>query len=129
MERVTPLVVAVLLGGFSAWTGLAWTHPGPGPARMASPAALEGKAAWLRHNCQACHQTFGLGGYLGPDLTNAMERRGPAYVRMILRDGRGQMPRLPLEPREIDALVEYLDHVNRTGVFPPKGPRPAGFNN
>ena len=30
-----------------------------------------GKALFQQNNCIACHQLYGLGGYLGPELTNA----------------------------------------------------------
>ncbi len=129
MERCTPRVIAILIAAAAVWTGFAWTHPGPEPARRASPLAIEGKRVWLSKNCQACHQAFGLGGYLGPDLTNAMSRRGPVYVRSLLHEGRGVMPRLGLDDREVDALVEYLAYVDRTGRFPATGPKPDGFNN
>ena len=31
-----------------------------------------GRIVWQKNNCQSCHQLYGLGGYLGPDLTNEM---------------------------------------------------------
>ena len=40
----------------------------------ASPVAGSGKLVWQKHNCQSCHQLYGLGGYLGPDLTNVISQ-------------------------------------------------------
>ncbi len=37
--------------------------------------AIKGKQIWLQNNCQTCHQIYGFGGFLGPDLTN----RGKDY--------------------------------------------------
>ncbi|MCH7870146.1 MAG: c-type cytochrome, partial [Planctomycetes bacterium] len=37
--------------------------------------AKSGLAIWRENNCQACHQIYGYGGFLGPDLTNLMDRR------------------------------------------------------
>ena len=31
--------------------------------------AADGRLIWQKYNCQSCHQLFGLGGYLGPDLS------------------------------------------------------------
>ena len=39
-----------------------------------------GKKIYQEYNCQSCHQIFGLGGYLGPELTTAIsdKTRGEA---------------------------------------------------
>lgn len=129
MERLTPYVMAALLAAFAAWTALAWSHPGPAPAQQVTPGAAEGKLVWQRRNCMACHQIYGLGGYLGPDLTNVLVRRGPDYVRTIVRDGRPPMPQIGLSEREIDRLIDYMEYVGRTGRFPPEGRPLRGFNN
>ncbi len=39
------------------------------PHPVGAPAAA-GKLLYQKYNCQACHQIYGLGGYMGPDLTN-----------------------------------------------------------
>ncbi len=128
MERRTPFVVVALLAFAAFWSALAYTDPGP-PAAAAPPeGAVAGKRVWLRENCQACHQIYGLGGYLGPDLTRVADRRGRDYMAVIIREGRGEMPRLDLPPGDVERLIEYLEYVGRTGRFPLRAPV-SGFNN
>ena len=40
--------------------------------------ARAGRALWHDHNCQTCHQIYGFGGFLGPDVTNGAQRLGDA---------------------------------------------------
>ena len=37
-----------------------------------SEKAVSGRIVWQKYNCQSCHQLYGLGRYLGPDLTNVV---------------------------------------------------------
>ena len=50
-----------------------------------------GKKIYQEYNCQSCHQIFGLGGYLGPELTTAIsdKTRGEAYVKAFIENGGG----------------------------------------
>ena len=41
-----------------------------------SSLACEGKIVFQKYNCISCHQLYGLGGYLGPDLTNVISEKG-----------------------------------------------------
>ena len=70
------------------------------------------------YNCVACHQFYGLGGYMGPDLTNVISNRGEAYARAFITAGTATMPNLGLAEDEIDAVVAYLAFVDRTGTYP-----------
>jgi nitric oxide reductase subunit C len=76
----------------------------------------KGKQLYQQYNCVACHQIYGLGGYLGPDLTTAYsdKRRGEAYLRAILVSGGSRMPNFHLTPVQIDALISYLQYVDAT---------------
>lgn len=78
-------------------------------------AAMRGRSLWQAHNCQACHQLFGLGGYMGPDLTNVAQDRDPDRLRTFIRYGTGRMPAHPLEDADIDALLAFLGWVGRHG--------------
>ncbi len=98
-----------------------------GEAAKLSPAGIEGQVAWRQHNCVVCHQFFGMGGFLGPDLTNVVDRIGPETVAWVLRNGRGSMPALDLSEKEIETLITYLSEMNQTGKFPPNDWPPRWF--
>jgi nitric oxide reductase subunit C len=91
-----------------------------GKTAKLSPAGVEGKKSWNKNNCMVCHQFFGMGGYLGPDLTNVVERIGPETTAWVLRNGRGSMPDMNLSEVEINDLVSFLSEMNTTGTFPQK---------
>ncbi|MGI9220131.1 MAG: c-type cytochrome, partial [Woeseiaceae bacterium] len=72
------------------------------------------------YNCIACHQFYGLGGYMGPDLTNVISNRGEAVARAFIAAGTATMPNLGLAPEEVEAVVAYLKFVDKTGTYPPE---------
>jgi nitric oxide reductase subunit C len=80
-----------------------------------------GKQVWQGSNCHTCHQLYGLGGYLGPDLTNIMSKKGytPAYVKTIIKNGRFQMPSFNLTNQELDAIVAFLSEADKNGSAHP----------
>ncbi|MDL5051480.1 cytochrome c [Oscillatoria amoena NRMC-F 0135] len=77
---------------------------------------------WQKHNCQSCHQLFGLGGYLGPDLTNCYStpHKGPEYMNAILQSGIGIMPDFGLDSTERAEILEFLKQVDASGFADPK---------
>ena len=85
-----------------------------------SEAAMEGGKIWQSKNCQACHQLYGLGGYMGPDLTNIISNpaKGPDYVKAFLVLGTKTMPRFTFTEEEKDQIVAYLTYVSNTGFYP-----------
>lgn len=125
-QGLLPFVFAGLFLVFTVFTYLIYTQSGEtAPAApLMSQQADEGRLVFQKYNCQACHQFYGLGGYLGPDLTNASSRpgKGDNYLRAILRTGIGQMPNFNLSENEIDALSAFLKYTDQTGYFP--GPFP-----
>jgi len=78
----------------------------------------QGKSLFQQYNCISCHQIYGLGGYLGPELTTAYSdpRRGETYIRTFLLAGGPRMPKFGFNPAEIDALTAYLKYVDETAV-------------
>ncbi len=80
-----------------------------------SEQALEGRIIWQQNNCQACHQLYGFGGFLGPDLTNVTGRIDEKRIHQVLTMGSGQMPAFNLEQSEIDSLAAFLAAMNETG--------------
>jgi len=130
VERATPKVLVILGITFVAVTMLVHSDEGSrSPAEPLSGQTLEGRRVWNRHNCNACHQIYGMGGYFGPDLTNAFSRRGPQHIRNVLENGFGNMPDLGLERSEIEQVVLYLGAIDRTGTFPQRTWPPEGLPN
>ncbi|HEU5111669.1 MAG TPA: cytochrome c, partial [Acidimicrobiia bacterium] len=99
--------------------------PGPQPeAEVADP--IEGRTIFLTKGCTGCHSREGDSetGFVGPDLTGLADRAGnrveglsaEEYVRQsvldpqaYIVDGYGsQMPVLPVDAEELDALIGYL---------------------
>lgn len=80
-----------------------------------------GKLVWQKYNCQSCHQLYGLGGYLGPDLTNEMSKpNAEKIVEIILKNGIGIMPAFNLSIDEEAILISFLKAVNKTGNADPR---------
>jgi nitric oxide reductase subunit C len=79
-----------------------------------------GKIIWQQYNCSSCHQVYGLGGYLGPDLTNTFSLRGTDYIKAFLMSGTTSMPNFHLTAKEINALLAYLACIDATGKSDPK---------
>ena len=84
-----------------------------------SPAVVEGKRVFQKHNCNDCHTILGFGGYYAPDLTRAYRRLGEDAVRLRLKspekvfaDSYRKMPQQHLQPAEIDRLVDFLRWVS-----------------
>ena len=84
--------------------------------------ALEGEHIWQENNCMACHQLYGLGGYLGPDLTNVISNpsKGKEYVKAFFNSGVKSMPKFNFSEEEKEALASFLEHVDNTGFYPNK---------
>jgi nitric oxide reductase subunit C len=113
--------VALLVIAFTVYTGFVYTNLTEiEDAKLMSEEASHGMRVWQQYNCIACHQLFGLGGYLGPDLTNVASDKikGEQYMKIILKHGTDRMPNLSLSDNEIDALMAFLKCVDKTGEFP-----------
>lgn len=82
--------------------------------------AATGKLYWQKYNCNACHQIYGLGGYLGPDLTNVYSKRGPDYIKAFLKNGTSIMPAFHLTEKETKDLVSFLKDIDASGSSDPK---------
>lgn len=89
-------------------------------AEPISDEARYGQQVYQANNCIACHQFYGLGGYMGPDLTNVISKRGEAYSRAFITAGTARMPNFELNESEVAALIAYLGFVDQTGTYPPE---------
>ena len=84
------------------------------------PEVSKGKLVWQQYNCNACHQVYGLGGYLGPDLTNEYSVKGPDYIKAFLKSGTVTMPNFHLNEEEIKDLLSYLQNIDASGKADPR---------
>ncbi len=87
--------------------------------------ASEGRLVWQKYNCQACHQLYGLGGYLGPDLTNIYSKKGNGeiLIRAMINSGTLQMPIFKIPERELLPLLEFLKMTDASGTSDPRNYR------
>jgi nitric oxide reductase subunit C len=120
-------LMAALVACFAIQGALVYLDQ-PSSTRLGGP-ALDGARAWQRHNCNVCHQVYGWGGFLGPDLTNVAGRLGEGGLRArmarVTAEGSGQMPPIPLEDGVVDALVAWFVALDRTGVGQLRAPAEA----
>jgi cytochrome c oxidase subunit II len=116
-------VIVVLLAG--ATVAVYASDPGP-QSETATAGSIEGRTVFLTKGCTGCHSREGDSetGFIGPELTGLADRAGDRveglsaeeYVRQSVLDpqayivnGYGsQMPVLPVDSEELDALVDYL---------------------
>ncbi len=81
-----------------------------------SDMGAKGRELWHENNCQSCHQLYGFGGFLGPDLTNAAGHLAQSRIDSILTVGAAQMPAYQLDEGERGALMAFLAEVGSTGI-------------
>lgn len=84
--------------------------------------AAAGKDVWQKHNCHTCHQLYGLGGYLGPDLTNVIAKPGYSnvFLKTVISNGMGLMPAFDLTNQEMEDILVFLQSMNETGTANPQ---------
>ncbi len=102
------LALAFVVGTWSAYHGT-------GEGGKADAQVRRGVDVWQANNCVACHQLYGLGGYMGPDLTDVVSTKGDAHVRAFVQHGTLRMPAHPITPAEMDDLVAFLTWVDASG--------------
>ena len=78
-----------------------------------SEAAVRGRQIWHKNACQVCHQIYGNGGFLGPDLTNVASRVDEARFDQILTTGSGQMPAFDMSREQIADMRAYFSALDR----------------
>lgn len=91
-----------------------------------TPAVRRGHELWDANNCMGCHTLLGEGAYYAPELTLVYERRGPEFIRAMLRDpaamypGARRMQQYDFTDEEIDDLVAFFEWIGQidTNGFP-----------
>ncbi|PHR13153.1 MAG: nitric-oxide reductase [Aequorivita sp.] len=113
-------VIAILLAVYGFYNYVVYNTDGYVAVEKLSPMAIKGQQLFQNNRCWSCHQLYGLGGYLGPDLTNiySVEGKGPVYIKAFLNSGVKSMPQFNFSEEEKDALVEYMKKVDETGIYP-----------
>jgi nitric oxide reductase subunit C len=108
-------ILFALCAAFALYTASVYLR-GDGSAKHVQPdaEAEAGQQLWQEKNCQSCHQLYGLGGYLGPDLTN-VAAKGRPYMRVFIRNGTARMPDFHLNAAEVDQLLAFLSWVDASG--------------
>lgn len=84
-----------------------------------SKQAQQGEQLWLHNNCNSCHQIYGLGGYLGPDLTNEYSRtQDEKFLKAMFNSGTKAMPQFDFSESECSTLIQFLKEIDQTGYYP-----------
>lgn len=109
-------ILCTLLTAFFAYTVSVYTT-GTTVSRsnpQLDVSAMRGKILWQKYNCASCHQLYGLGGFLGPDLTTVFSRKGHAYAKAVILGGTKRMPYYGLSDVEADDIIKFLSYVDST---------------
>ena len=114
------LFLSLLISLFLTYNFIIYTSKEDYGAIHLSEKALQGESIWLKKNCNSCHQFYGLGGYLGPDLTNIYSKRDEANIKAMLNSGVNAMPKFSFNEDEKEALIQFLKEVDLTGYYPNK---------
>lgn len=109
------IILLLLCIACAVYTGFVYRFSDTKPnEEVVRTAAQQGLIVWQEKNCQSCHQLYGLGGYMGPDLTN-VAAKGRPYMQSFMAHGTPRMPDFHLTSRQIDELTSFLQWVDSSG--------------
>jgi nitric oxide reductase subunit C len=113
-----PIIFCALFLTFIAYSFVVYTYGTKLNLHRANESAIKGKLLFQKHNCISCHQVYGLGGYLGADLTTVIsaEGKGEAYVKAFLKSGTPRMPDFKFSDEEIRFIIDYLKDIDQSAV-------------
>jgi len=111
------ILITIFVLGFSFYNFLIYNQEAPTEVYL-SEDAIKGQQLFQNKNCISCHQLYGLGGYLGPDLTNIVSKRGDIYVKAMLNSGIASMPKFNFSDDESNSILQFLKAVDHTGIYP-----------
>lgn len=114
------IIITILIVIFSVYNLFIYASKDSDQPIKLSSKAMQGQKLWQDNNCWSCHQVYGLGGYLGPDLTNVYSapNKGKNYIKAFLNSGIRSMPKYDFSEEEKDAIVIYLKYLDSTGYYP-----------
>lgn len=104
------VLIAVLVACFAVQTGLVYSDEKNTPL---SESGVRGRQIFHESACQVCHQIYGQGGFLGPDLTNAASRVDQTRLVSLLTVGSGQMPAYDFDEAQISDVRAFLEEIDR----------------
>lgn len=116
--RRKPVILSLLVISFLGYSSFIYINL-PDNAKHAAEAD-NGKLVWQKYNCGSCHQVYGLGGFLGPDLTNVSSRRNDEYITALIRHGTNVMPSMGVSDKEIGELISYFKSLDSSGTADPR---------
>ena len=114
------IILIVLISVFSIYNFIIYTSKSEYKTIHLSEKAINGENIWLKKNCNSCHQIYGLGGYLGPDVTNVYSKKGKGehYIKTIVNSGIQSMPKFNFSKEEKEELVQFFKEIDQTGYYP-----------
>lgn len=118
-ESLKIIVILFLVFAFIFYTCFLYSFP-PSMNYPIDNEAVNGKLIWQKYNCNACHQIYGLGGYLGSDLTNEYSLKDTNFIKAFLMNGTDIMPNFNLTEQEVNALLAFLNTIDRSGKSDPR---------
>ena len=107
------VLLSVLVACFVIQSGLVYSDD---TDIVLSADAVEGRKLFHEGSCQVCHQLWGQGGFLGPDLTNASSRVDETRLASLLTVGSGQMPAYAYAGQQIQYIRSFLEEIDRPDV-------------
>ena len=110
---IKKLVLTILVGSFVVQTGLVYSDD---VDIELSDDAVQGRVLFHDGSCQVCHQLWGQGGFLGPDLTNAASRVDETRLASLMTVGSGQMPAFGYTPQQIAYMRTFLEEIDRPDI-------------
>lgn len=114
------LILLLLFTLFASYNYVLYTEQSAYGTVKLSEKALQGEKLWRQNNCNSCHQIYGLGGYLGPDLTNvySFRKRDEKFLKSMFNSGVKAMPTFDFNETEQEALLQFLIEIDQTGKYP-----------
>jgi nitric oxide reductase subunit C len=109
-------VFIILIVSYCTYSALIYSYSSK-TSETPSLSVTKGLNLWQSKNCQACHQLYGLGGYMGPDLTNIISdsNKGSSYASAFIQSGTARMPKFNLSATEVNELLAFLTWVDQSG--------------
>lgn len=120
ISKKYPLFLLLLLCLFLVYNYIIYTSKENYGKIHLSQKAINGENIWLKNNCNSCHQLYGLGGYLGPDLTNvySFRKKNVSHLKFMFNSGIKNMPQFNFNEKEKEELIQFLKEIDQTGYYP-----------